>query len=78
MCGLFGGGGSTPTIVRETPEADAAKAAADATAKAGMDKLETKRRRKAASLLATGGQGDTTAPATGMPSAAASKPTLGA
>lgn len=71
------GGGDTPTVVRESPAADAAKAAADAEAKASADKLDTRRRRKALSLLATGGQGDTSAPVTGMPSASAGKPTLG-
>lgn len=71
------GGGDTPQVVRESPAADAAAADADARAKASTEKLESKRRKKASSLLATGGQGDLSAPATSMPSAAGAKANLG-
>lgn len=82
MCGifksignLFGGGGETPTVIRESPVADQAVINAKAVAKAGQDSTARKRRLRASSLLATGGQGDTMAPVTG---AVAAKPTLGA
>lgn len=74
--GVIGPKGDGPTVLRESPKADADKAAADAASKAGADKLATKRRRAAASLLATGGQGDTSSPVTGLP-AATGKATLG-
>lgn len=83
MCGIFkevgkvlgGGGGETPTVVRESPIADQAQIDADATAKAGQERTVRRRRLRASSLLATGGQGDTEAPVTGQ---ATAKPSLGA
>lgn len=79
MC--FGGGGGAPVmpaVVRETPIVDAAKATDEAAQKSATDKLSTSRRRRALSLLATGGAGDTAQPLTGAPVASAGKPTLGA
>ena len=58
-----------------SPLADQAKADAESASKGMQEKSATRRRLKAASLLATSGQGDLTAPVTGSPSA---KPTLGA
>ena len=83
MCGIFkevgkilgGGGSETPTVIRESPVADQAKIETDAAAKAGQDRTVRRRRLRASSLLATGGQGDTATPVTGS---ATAKPTLGA
>jgi hypothetical protein len=72
---IMGGKPSTPAVVRESPVADQAKIDAEASVKANQDSTLRKRRIRASSLLATGGQGDTTAPVTGSVSA---KPTLGA
>lgn len=72
---IFGGGGSPPTVVRESPIADQAKIDAEAAAKASQEKLQRRRRLRASSLLATGGAGDTAVTASGTPAA---KPTLGA
>lgn len=80
--GLFASGGAAPTpaapVVREDPKAAAAVQADTAAQTAQADKLATSRRRRAVSLLATGGSGDLANPVTGAPVATAGKPTLGA
>jgi hypothetical protein len=68
----------TPVVVASNPAADAKAAEAKAAQTAAADKLATNRRRRAASLLATGGAGDPTQPMTAAPAATAGKPTLGA
>lgn len=68
----------TPAVVGSSPIADQAKIDADAAAKAAQEKTQLRRRLRASSLLATGGQGDALAPLTGQPSAIAGKTTLGA
>lgn len=64
MCGqLLGGllgGGDKPEVVYQSPRADAAKAEAEANAKAAQSKTMQRRRMRASSLLATGGDGDMT------------------
>ena len=64
MCGsLLGGllgGGDRPEVVYQSPRADAAKAEAEANAKAAQSKTMQRRRMRASSLLATGGDGDMT------------------
>lgn len=82
MCGifkevgkLFGGGGDTPVVVRESPIADQAGIDTAAADKAAQEKATRRRKLRASSLLATGGVGDTSSPVTGLPNA---KPTLGA
>jgi len=68
MCGsLLGGllgGGDKPEVVYQSPRADAAKAEAEANAKANAKAAQSKtmqrRRMRASSLLATGGDGDMT------------------
>jgi len=74
---MFGMGDDAPApqVVRESPKADDARIQAEAAAKAAGERSATKRRRKYQSLLATGGAGDTTAPAVSAP---AGKATLGA
>jgi hypothetical protein len=72
---IFGGGGSTPQVVRDSPLADQAKIDADAAAKSQQQSTQRKRRIRASSLLASGGGGDLSNPVTGQPEA---KPTLGA
>lgn len=67
--GLLGVNQDTPTIVRETPAADASANADKANSEAAQAKLAAKRRRAAASLLATGGSGDSSSPVTGLPAA---------
>lgn len=70
--GFMGGGGDqlhaklglgvkpqTPDVVATDPEADAAAAQTAATKATNAAAAEKKRRGKASSLLATGGQGDT-------------------
>lgn len=66
-----------PAVVTAA-ESSAESVDAAAKAKASADLLNTKRRRRAASLLATGGQGDNTQPLTATPAASAGKQTLGA
>jgi hypothetical protein len=70
--------GGAPQVVQSSPLADQAKIDAAASAKAAQDKTQLRRRLRASSLLATGGQGDTLDPVTGQPSAIAGKSTLGA
>jgi hypothetical protein len=72
---IFGGGGSTPQVIRDSPLADQARIDADAAAKARQESTQRKRRIRASSLLASGGGGDLSNPVTGQPEA---KPTLGA
>ena len=64
MCGsLLGGllgGGDKPEVVYQSPRADAAKAEAEANSKAAQSKTMQRRRMRASSLLATGGDGDMT------------------
>lgn len=72
---LFGGGDAPPpVVVRESPLADQAKADAEASSKAAQATTARRRRVRASSLLATGGEGDTSAPLTAQPAA---KQTLG-
>lgn len=84
MCGFLekligGGGGDTPTVVRESPLADQAKIDSEAAAAGAAEKTARKRRMRASSLLATGGMGDASAPSTATPGAApGTKTTLGA
>ncbi len=73
MCGFIDalfGSKDTPPIVRESPAADQAKLEAEAAQKA----TSRRRRLRASSLLATGGQGDATTASTAAPAA---KQTLG-
>ena len=72
---LSAGKGGTPAVVRQDPVADQAAIDAQAAGTAAQERTARKRRIRANSLLATGGQGDTVAPITGQ---AAAKPTLGA
>lgn len=68
--GLFGSDSApaaTPEPVREDPKAAADKATADAAQKTQTEKLA--KRRRAVSLLATGGEGDTSQPTIGVPNA---------
>jgi len=58
--GLLGGGDNKPEVVYQSPRADAAKAEAEANAKAAQSKTMQRRRMRASSLLATGGDGDMT------------------
>ena len=64
MCGsLLGGmllGKDRPEVVYQSPRAAAAKAEAEAAAKAAQSKTMQRRRMRASSLLATGGDGDMT------------------
>lgn len=71
---LGGGDAPPPIVVRESPLADQAKAEADAAAKAAQATTARRRRVRASSLLATGGEGDLSAPVTAQPAA---KQTLG-
>lgn len=73
LTGLFGIGGSnkTPPVIRESPAADQAKIEGEAAQKAAS----RRRRVRASSLLATGGQGDMSTADTAVPAA---KQTLGA
>jgi len=73
---LGGGDAPPPVVVRESPLADQAKADAEAASKAAQATTARRRRVRASSLLATGGEGDTSAPLTAQPYAAA-KQTLG-
>lgn len=61
---------STPSVIRESPLADQAKIEGEAASRASA----RRRRIRASSLLATGGQGDTSSAATALPAA---KQTLG-
>jgi hypothetical protein len=58
--GLLGGGDEKPEVVYQSPKADAAKAESEANAKAAQAKTVQRRRMRASSLLATGGDGDMT------------------
>lgn len=71
---LGGGDAPPPVMVRESPIADQAKADAEAASKAAQATTARRRRVRASSLLATGGEGDVSAPLTAQPAA---KQTLG-
>lgn len=66
-----------PVVIRDAPKADAAKIAAEAAAAASADSLNRRRRIRASSLLATGGQGDPNMPLATTPSATPGKDKLG-
>jgi hypothetical protein len=71
----LGGAGAPPAVTRTDPKADAEKVAAEAAAAGAAAGVARRRRVRASSLLATGGQGDTSPVSTSAPAA---KDTLGA
>jgi hypothetical protein len=68
-------GGGTPALLASDPVGDQAKIDAESAAKGAQARTARRRRIRASSLLASGGQGDQTDVVTGQ---AYAKPTLGA
>lgn len=69
---------AAPVVLRETPQADAAKAEDTSKQEAVKARTLSARRRRALSLLAQGAEGDPTQPLTATPAATAGKAQLGA
>ena len=69
----------TPQVIASSPIADQSAIDAEAAAKAAAEKTQLRRRLRASSLLATGGEGDPSRPLTSSRSAVpGAKSTLGA